>query len=130
MIQRTESDWRRHREMSEALRKICVDAVGQCEDLPQVAKDNKNAIDAIEITRFDQSYLEFLDGQIALEPRGPKWSERLEVRRAKLAKHVGRELASCRLRLEDSGFSLQIDPLTGVVVHWEMYKDSFDENSS
>ena len=110
--------------MSEELRRICVDAVSQCEDLPQVAKENPEAVGSVEINIFDQSYIEFLDGQIALEPRGQEWNERLKIRRARLAKHVGRELASCRLRFGNDDYWIKIDPIAGSVVHWEVYGEA------
>ena len=122
--QRNESDWRTHREMAKDLREICVEAVSVCEDLPEAAKENKNAVGLIEITNFDQSYIEFLDGQIALAPRGPEWNERLKIRRANLAPHTDRELASCRLQFGTDDYWIKIDPVAKCVVHWEVYDET------
>ena len=107
--------------MSEELRSICVEAVSNCDDLPQTARENKEAVGSVEITSFDQSYIEFLDGQISLEPRGREWNERLKVRRDNLAKHVGRELANCQLTFGAEDYWIKIDPIAGTVVHWEAY---------
>ena len=121
---RNESDWREHREMSEELRAVCVEAVSACGDLPLAAKENKEAVGSVEISCFDQSYLEFLDRQIALEHRGREWSDRLKTRRGNLAPHVGRELASCRLRFGAEDYWIKIDPIEGSVVHWEVYDET------
>ena len=121
---RNESDWRRQREASEELRAICVEAVCKCADLPQSAKENKKAVRTVEITSFDKSYIEFLDGQISLEPRGHEWNERLKIRRDNLAKHVGRELASCRLTFDAEDYWIKIDLIAGSVVHWEVYGET------
>jgi len=39
-------------------------------------RENKHAVGLIEPSSFDESYLDFLSGQIELEPRGPEWSDR------------------------------------------------------
>ena len=117
-----EADWRRHREMAEHLRKICVTAVGACEDLPTPIRENYEALGVTEITNHDQSYIDFLDEQIALAPRGPEWNQRLQVRRSNLAPHVGRELAAGRLQFGTLDYWIIIDPVAGAVVHWETYE--------
>jgi len=71
--------------MSEELRAICMETVSKCTRLPLAVRENTNAIEAVEITNFDQGYIEFLDQQIAVEPRGRKWSERLKIRRLNLS---------------------------------------------
>lgn len=121
---RNETDWRMHREMSEELRAICVKAVSKCSRLPLAARKNANAIESVEITNFDQGYIEFLDQQIAVEPRGRKWSETLKIRRLNLSQHVGTELASCRLTCGGDRYWIKIDPTTGSVVHWEGYDET------
>ena len=110
--------------MSEELRAICVKAVSSCENLPPTAKENKEAVSSVAITLFDQSYIERLDGEIALAPRGREWNNRLMIRRDHLANYAGRELADCRLRLGSDDYWIKIDPIAGSVVHWEVYDES------
>ena len=110
--------------MSAELRAICVEAVSKCGRLPQAVRENTNAIESVEITNFDQEYIEFLDQQIAVEARGQKWSERLKIRRLNLSQHVGRELASYRLRCGGDHYWIKIDPTEGSVVHWEDYDET------
>ena len=121
---RTESDWRRHREMCEELRAICVKAVGECGEMDPKVRENKHAVGLIEPSSFDESYLNFLSGQIELEPRGPEWSARLKVRRKNLSPYVNRELAHCRLQFGTDDYSIYVEPLSGMVIHWEHYDNS------
>lgn len=59
----------------EELRAICV-KVGECDEMDPKVRENKHAVGLIEPSSFDESYLDFLSGQIELEPRGPEWSAR------------------------------------------------------
>ena len=120
----TESDWRKHRELCEELRAICVKAVGECDEMDTKVRENKHAVGSIEPSRFDESYLDFLSGQIALEPRGPEWSARLKVRRKNLSPYVNRELAHCRFQSGAEDYSIYVEPLSGQVIHWERYDNS------
>ena len=122
--ERTESDWRRHREMCEELRAICVKAVGECDEMDPRVRENKNAVGLIEPSTFDESYLDFLSGQIELEPRGPEWSARLKVRRKNLSPYVNRELVYCRFQFGADDYSIYVEPLSGKVIHWEHYDNS------
>jgi hypothetical protein len=110
--------------MCEELRAICVHAVGECGGMDPKVRENKHAVGAIEPSRFDESYLDFLSGQIKLEPRGPEWSDRLKVRRKNLSPFVNRELAHCRLRFGAADYSIYVEPLSGKVIHWEHYDNS------
>ena len=64
VVERNESDWRTYREMSKELRMICLDAVTSCADMPPDARKNIDAVGSVEISTFDQSYIEFLGRQI------------------------------------------------------------------
>jgi len=121
---RTESDWRNHREMSDELRAICVETIGASVDLPTEAKEHREAICSVQITTFDQSYIDFLDGQIALKPRGQEWNDILKHRRDALSNHIGRELASCRIKAGIHDYWIRIDPVERSVVHWEVYNET------
>ena len=122
--ERTESDWRRHRELCEELRAICAKAVGECDNMDTRVRENKHAVGSIEPSRFDESYLEFLSDQIKLEPRGPEWSARLKVRKKNLTPYVNRELVHCRFQFGVDDYSIHVEPLSGKVIHWEQYDNS------
>jgi len=110
--------------MCEDLRAICVKAVGECDELDPKVPENKHAVGLIEPSRFDESYLDFLSGQIELEPRGPEWSARLKVRRKNLSSYANRELAHCRLQFGAYDYSIYVEPVSAKVIHWEHYDNS------
>lgn len=116
--------------MSDELRRICVEAVGSCADIPSAARENSDAVGSVEISTYDQSYIEFLDSQIALAARGREWNERLRTRRDHLSRHVGKELARCRLQFGTHDYWIKIDPIAGSVVHWEVYNETGEDNTA
>jgi len=71
--------------------------------------------------RFDGSYIEFLDTQIRLSPRGPEWTERLKRRRAALLSFTGVTLLRGRGQVGKADFTVEIHPETRAIVHWEEY---------
>jgi len=110
--------------MCEELRAICVEAVGECDEMNTKVRENKHAVGSIEPSRFDESYLDFLAGQIESKARGPAWSARLKVRKKKLSPYVNRELVHCRFQFGADDYSIYVEPLSGKVVHWERYDNS------
>jgi hypothetical protein len=68
---------------------------------------------------FDASYLEFLDEQIRLGPRGPEWTARLRRRREALASYCDKRLLYATVSADGAEYSLRIDPETERIVHWE-----------
>jgi len=75
----------------------------------------------LEEHRFDESYIEFLDTQIRLNPRGPGWTERLKHRRAALLSFTGATLLRGRVQVGKVDFTVEIHPESKVVIHWEEY---------
>jgi len=72
---------------------------------------------------FDKSYLDFLDEQIALSPRGPEWTQRLIKRKESLTNFCDRELIGCSLNHDSDSITIEIDPIEQKVIHWEIYQD-------
>lgn len=100
-----------------------MDAVRNCRELSDTVREKAEATGNIEIRVFDQSYIEFLEGQVALEPRGPEWNARLQKRITNLHQYTDREIANCRLRFGELDYWLKIDPITKSVIHWESYHE-------
>ena len=76
---------------------------------------------SLESSLFDSSYLEFLDTQIRLAPRGPEWTARLRRRRAELAPFCNRPLIRGAPRSDNSWFTIYVDPEANCIIHWEIY---------
>ena len=76
-----------------------------------------------ELTEVTPSYLEFLQKQIELEPRGKAWSDVLTARLNVLTPYKNKELnVVTLLRMHDrhvNGFTVRVDPHSNAVVHWE-----------
>ena len=101
---------------------IFVEAVRNSANLPALLRERSPDVTGLEEHRFDQSYIEFLDTQIRLSPRGPEWTEILQRRRAALLPFLDVTLLRGRVRVDDADFTVEIDPMTKIVIHWEKYE--------
>ena len=101
---------------------LFVEAVRAAADLPTLLRDHALDVTGLEEHRFDESYIGFLDEQISLSPRGPEWTERLTRRRAALLPFCGITLLRGRVQVGEVVFTVEIDPKTRAVVHWEKYE--------
>ena len=89
-------------------------------DLPASLREHAGDVTALEEHRFDKSYIEFLNEQIGLSPRGPEWTERLKHRRSALLPFTGVTLLRGRARINETEFAfVEINPETRVVIYWE-----------
>ena len=101
---------------------IFVSAVERCHGLPAaVLKAARQS--TVEQHSFDQSYIDFLDIQIHLSPRGPEWTERLRKRREGLLPFMDRPLLSSSLQVGSDDYTIEVDPETKTVVYWERYEN-------
>jgi hypothetical protein len=85
-------------------------------------REHAGDVTALEEHTYDESYIEFLDTQIRLSPRGPEWTVRLIRRRAALLPFCGVTLLRGRVQVGDADFTVEIDPKTRAVIHWEEYE--------
>jgi len=76
---------------------------------------------SLRTTRFDASYLEFLQTQIKLEPRGPEWSAVLRRRHDGLAPFLDTDLMNLSIHAGENNFSLYTHPESLKVLFWETY---------
>ena len=101
---------------------LFVEAVRAGDTLPALLHEHAASVIGLEEHRFDRSYIEFLDMQIRLSPRGPEWSERLKRRRAALLPFCDVTLLRGTVRVgDDNFFTVEIDPAARAVIHWEQY---------
>jgi hypothetical protein len=101
--------------------KIFIEVVRASQDLPADVRSQVGEARAIEESSFDESYIQFLDEQIRLSPRGPQWAERLKRRRAALYAFCGMPLISGHIRSGGLDTWVKVDPKTREVIHWEQY---------
>ncbi len=100
---------------------VFIEAVRGSPTLPPEVHAHAHEALAVGQTQFDTSYIEFLDTQIRLGPRGPEWTARLRQRREALRPYCGVSLLSGVVPVGDRHFSLYVLPEQREVVHWEEY---------
>lgn len=100
---------------------LFVEVIRTTEDLPALLRDHADAVRGLEEHRFDQSYIEFLDEQIRLNPRGPAWTERLKYRRTALLPFRDVALLRGSVQVGEIIFTVEIQPRTKTVIHYEEY---------
>jgi len=98
-------------------------SVAACSSLPAWIVEFQVSESDLRRHTFDKSYLDFLDEQITLSPRGPEWTQRLIQRKESLARHCDKELVVCSLGHGSDIATIEIDPATENVVYWEIYQD-------
>jgi hypothetical protein len=101
---------------------LFVETVRAAVDLPAQLRDHASDVSGLEEHRFDKSYIEFLDTQIRLSPRGPDWTEHLKRRRAALLPFCGVTLLRGRVQVGDAVFTVEIDPVARTLIHWEEHE--------
>jgi hypothetical protein len=101
---------------------LFVEAVRAMETLPASLREHADDVWDLKESQFDKSYIDFLDEQIRLSPRGQEWTELLKLRRAALLPFCDVTLLRGHVRVDDTGFSVEIDPKTRAVIHWEQYE--------
>jgi hypothetical protein len=94
-------------------------AVQDCKDLPADVRTHVADARSVEKSRFDESYIEFLDEQIRLSPRGPQWTEVLRRRRDTLRSFCRVSLLSGHIRVGQVDTWVKVDPKRRMVVFWE-----------
>lgn len=101
---------------------LFVQTIRVTEVLPALLREHADDVRALEQHRFDHSYIQFLDEQIQRSPRGPDWTERLKRRRTALLPFCDVALLRGSVRVGKTDFSVEIDPKTRAVIHWEQYE--------
>ena len=89
-------------------------------ELPAWVRDNVGSVHGFEEKILDQSYLNFLEEQIALSPRGPEWNRVLQKLRAALTNYCGKQLASGIVSQEKKHCFIKIDPESKRILYWEL----------
>ena len=91
----------------------------QAESLPVEVRNAAASLDFVSRSTFDQSYLDFLQEQIDLEPRGPEWTALMKARLDALTPYRDKPTLMGFIPVEDGLWSVRVDPAKQVVVHGE-----------
>ncbi len=103
---------------------LFIEAVRATAYLPSMLREQAEDVTGLEMSSFDASYLEFLDTQILLNPRGPEWTSLLSARRVALQPFCDTSLLQGRVQAGDTVFTIKINPQTRAVIHWEQHDDA------
>jgi hypothetical protein len=95
-----------------------VEAIQADLSLPPDLRDQATGVINLEEREFDFSYLQFLDEQISLSPRGPEWTKILKRRRKALSPYCGRVTWSGNV----ADYTVRVDPEKQTVIYWEKEK--------
>ena len=98
---------------------LFTEIVRACAELPADVRSQADKARGVEETSFDESYIDFLEEQIQLSPRGPEWTEILKRRRDGLRQFCGVTLLSGHVRVGPFDTWVKIDPERRAVVFWE-----------
>jgi hypothetical protein len=101
------------------LTELFIDVVRNSSELPLQVRSNADQATGIQESCFDESYIQFLDEQIRLNPRGQEWTEILRHRRNGLLSFCNVPLISGRIRTDTLNTWIKIDPKKKTVVFWE-----------
>jgi len=105
------------------LAELFAAVVRSATELPPEVCSRAHEARGIEESCFDESYIEFLDEQIRLNPRGPEWTEILRRRREALLSFCNVQLVSGHIRTGLFDTWIQVDPKEKKVVFWEQLKN-------
>jgi hypothetical protein len=98
---------------------LFIKAVQEADALPPAVREGVQSIDFVSPSTFDQSYLEFIDEQIALEARGAEFLKLLKARRAALTPYRDLPTLVGFVPTEEGLWSIRVDPAKRVVIHSE-----------
>jgi len=107
------------------LKELFLGIISDCETLPAEIRLHASNTQAIEQSHFDESYIDFLDSQIQLSPRGPEWTARLRKRRDALQPYCGVELLQGVVRIGNKRICVYAHPSLRLIVHWEEYEGCY-----
>jgi hypothetical protein len=93
-----------------------LSAIEADSSLPADLRDIATKVANLEERKIDSSYIQFLDEQISLSPRGPKWTDILKRRREALAPYCDRVTLSGTV----ADYTVRVDPEKQTVIHWEL----------
>lgn len=94
-------------------------AIIQRAEMPSDAVAALSTSGRVEEKSFDESYLRFLDEQIAAKARGPEWDDLYAARRRNLAEYADVSLIDVSATSEAVHYWVKIDSESETVIHWE-----------
>jgi len=92
-------------------------------ELPKAVRIVLETAGQVESQSVSQSWLLWLDTQIALAARGPEWTNLYKARRRNLTDYAKTTLSRASASVGSTHAIAYIDPTTHEVIHWELLND-------
>jgi hypothetical protein len=102
---------------------LFLEVVRSSQDLPTDVRAHADEARGIRESSFDETYIEFLDEQIRLSPRGLDWTAILRRRRDALRSFCHLPHVDGHIRTGRFDTWVKIDPKTRAVIYWEQLED-------
>jgi len=107
-----------------------VSALQSASDIPALLREMAPSVTSLCVDTFDQSYIEFLESQIRLEPRGPEWTAVLSRRKDILQAYCDRPLIDAHVPTDKNvTFWIKVDPEPETLVFWEQEEGNWPANN-
>jgi hypothetical protein len=103
--------------------------VNAAPDLPKWVRENVDSVRGFDEKLVEQSYLSFLEQQIALQPRGPEWTKVLQRRLESLKNYCGKKLASGIVSEGEKNCFIKLSPESKKILYWELWDFETQEPS-
>ena len=98
---------------------IFIETVRADDSLPPSVREQARAVEGLERSTLDPSYLDFLREQIALEARGPEWTAVLTKRFTAIAPYCGLQIIFGAIRTPTGFYFVRVDPDNRRVIYHE-----------
>ncbi len=98
---------------------IFIETIRSNADIPVEVKGCAGDVSELHQKVLDQSYLDFLDEQIRLCPRGEEWNKVLKKRKQALTGFVGKVVMTGLVKAPGKQVNVKIDPEERRVLYWE-----------
>ena len=94
-------------------------AIIRCAEMPEDAVAALSGSVEVEERSFDESYLEFLDEQIAAKARGAEWDDLYAARRENFSDYAGVSLIDVSATSDGVHYWVKMNLDSETVIHWE-----------
>jgi hypothetical protein len=101
---------------------IFIEAIRADASLPHAVREQAAAVQGFERRILDQSYLDFLSEQIALEPRGPEWTAILTARLTAISRFRDVPTLFGCIQTPTGFCYVRVDPSSQRVIHHEEHE--------
>ncbi len=102
-------------------RELFIKAVQAASNIPEAARANVSSVGEVRDAQMTQSYLDFLEHQSQNNPRGPKWEDVMQRRRANMLAYRDAQIVDGIIPFDGRSCYVMVASAKQTVIHWEMW---------